>query len=96
VAGWAHLYEGHSLGSTIRLFLSSGNAHYVAEPIHYMRPDVSTFFKNDKLSHSGFVLYIPKDQLPAGEYKVGVQVKRGFTSHFTPTGPPERIVSISK
>ena len=37
------------------------------------RKDVSDYFKNPLLDYSGFTATIPKDQLPAGTYTVGIE-----------------------
>jgi len=100
VRGWAFLKNAGLRGAATNLILRSGKAVYRISTDSLQRIDVARTFHDPQVAFSGFSVTIPKDQLPEGIYKIGVEKSypgaRGrslvFTGQEINIGVPEVVI----
>jgi len=79
VQGWAFIEGQSAENSQIYLVLRSDSDTYVFDTVRKLRPDVTAAFAqlNLNLDDSGFTALIPTRDIRAGEYTVGVLLRKG-------------------
>jgi len=75
INGWAALKAQSSKNKTIKLVLYNQNNKYEFDTDLIIRKDVTEAFKRQQdYENSGFELKIKREDLPKGEYKIGVLI----------------------
>lgn len=75
VSGWAYFENQSASDSKIELVLIKNNKAIVVPSQKVNRPDVTSYFKSSfDLSNSGFTASFNLENLPKGEYKLGILI----------------------
>ncbi|HWA34027.1 MAG TPA: hypothetical protein VG737_07855, partial [Cyclobacteriaceae bacterium] len=77
IAGWAAPKDSDFTGYQIQIILQSDHGGYICDAESRLRKDVTEALNNGhKLDSCGFYLKIKKDDLPKGEYKIGIYLHK--------------------
>ena len=85
--GWAFIEDHDSHGSQVFIVLESDRRTYVFDTMVRERPDVTAYFEDLglDLDHSGFMALIPIRKMRAGEYVIGLYIRKGEIESFSYT-----------
>jgi drug/metabolite transporter superfamily protein YnfA len=72
VRGWAFRPDHIARPGDVSIVFRSEDITLAFEATPHVRPDVATAYKRPDAMHSGFELRLPRDQLPAGEFGIGI------------------------
>jgi hypothetical protein len=72
VRGWAFRPDHTTRAGDVSLVFRSGETTIAFETTPQMRPDVAEAFERPDATQSGFELWLARDQLPPGEFGIGV------------------------
>lgn len=92
VAGWAALPGAAAKRGQIHLVLRSESATHVFSTVTITRPDVATATKHPEWVMCGFRFVGRRDQLPTGEFQVGLLIKDGRKAEYTMTAHRLRLI----
>lgn len=82
VSGWAAIKNQDSINTSKYLVLQSQNKTYIFDTFSlWKRPDVTQVFKINR-EDSGFNVFIPKDNIERGEYRLGLIIKKDKMTSF--------------
>lgn len=86
ISGWAFIGGKDAVGSEILVLLRKGSASALYPTERVVRGDVAATYKHPGVADSGFRVEIPKGSLPAGDYQVGIYIRRGTeqAAQYTP------------
>ncbi|MFD2908594.1 DUF6311 domain-containing protein [Flavobacterium ardleyense] len=84
IQGWGFIESTkNNSKDSIFIVLSSDLKKYLVSTKMYLRPDISSFFKNDNLNNSGFKITLSNEKFDEGEYSIGILIKQENGSlHF--------------
>jgi hypothetical protein len=74
IQGWAFL-KGASKAPDTKLFLANGRNSFLVSVDHVRRADVASYLKVDAATNAGFYSQILKEELPAGTYTIGMELR---------------------
>lgn len=93
IEGWAFINGTGSEESNCYIILKSDKKFYIFDSYKRKRPDVTAHFKTMNFDDSGFFAFIPKGDLEAGQYKIGIYIKKDNTNAFQYT---DKIITIDR
>lgn len=78
INGWA-IFKGKEnekdSKKLVFLDMSDKRKNYLLKTEDILREDVTTYYKNKiNYDYSGFSMFLPKNELPKGTYRIGVQI----------------------
>ncbi|HEY6899752.1 MAG TPA: hypothetical protein VI233_03880, partial [Puia sp.] len=73
IRGWAYSGEGDARASATNLILKGSSGSYRVKTTVVLRHDVAVDRKNPLMAYSGFIVLIPKQDLPSGLYTIGIE-----------------------
>ena len=83
--GWAVMRDHTSRRGQIHVLLRSKNHEFTYTTISIKRPDVATAHHESRWAYSGYRLVVPRDQLPAEDFQVGILIAEGNQADFVMT-----------
>ncbi len=103
INGWAFRVKGDNHNSQVKVLVRSGQDIYQLPTKPTERPDVGTAFKRTDLQYAGFSANTAKEQLPPGDYQLGMAIcddsggkkYMGFTDQSFSIEAPPRIASVN-
>lgn len=91
IEGWAFINGTSPENSNCYIILKSDKKFYIFDSHKRKRPDVTAHFKTMNLDDSGFFSFIPKGDMEAGQYKIGIYIKKGRVDAFQYT---DKIITV--
>ena len=87
IEGWAFIDDNDSSDDEVFVVLQSDHRTYVFDAMVRERPDVAGHFEGLGLDlhFSGFMAIIPARNVRAGEYVIGIYIRKGDIEAFTYT-----------
>jgi hypothetical protein len=86
VNGWAFIPKTPVKRGQLHVVFRSDEQFLIYRAVPVRRPDVARVFQSSEARFSGFRLALPVDELPPGEYQVGISFKRGQQTDYIMTG----------
>jgi hypothetical protein len=80
--GWAMLPRQTSVRGSIYVVLQSATSTRIYSTVTLLRPDVAKAYREPRWRRSGFRAVIPRAELPAEDFTVGVLIDRGDAAEF--------------
>jgi hypothetical protein len=80
--GWAMLPRRASTRGSIYVVLQSAATTRIYSTVTLLRPDVANAYREPRWRRSGFRAVIPRDELPAEEFTVGVLIDHGDSAEY--------------
>lgn len=98
VNGWAFIPKTPVKRGQLHVVFRSDQQFIVYRAVPVRRPDVAKVFQSPNARFSGFRLALPADELPPGEYQVGMLFKRGNQADYIMTDhrlnvPPQTVAA---
>ncbi len=85
LGGWAMIPNQVSRRGTVRVLLCSKTQQLAFSTVTLQRPDVAKAYNEPRWRLSGFRFVVPREQIPADDFQIGLEIESGGKSEFIMT-----------